>query len=70
MNQDDFVHHLKQSIPPWPESGPRSDLWPRMLRRIEEPQLRFGWLDAALAGLAAASLLVFPRLIPLMLYHL
>jgi hypothetical protein len=51
----------------------RRDLWPRMLKRIEqEPSGRpapVPWLDWALIGIVGAVLLFFPALIPALLYH-
>ncbi len=67
----DFVRRqLKAAVPPWQECGLKTDLWPRMLRRMEEAPVRFGWFESVLAGLIAVSFSVSPELIPLMLYHL
>jgi len=65
---------LQDAIPPVGGSSSSHNLWPRMLRRIEEPSSRLSsrvpWFDWALLGVAAAALLLFPALIPALLYHL
>ena len=65
---------LQDAVPPVAQTGPQRDLWPRMVRRIEGPPLRVSfrvpWFDWALLGVAAAALLLFPSLIPALLYHL
>jgi hypothetical protein len=75
MNHDDheleFIRRqLKSALPPWGDSELRADLWPRMLRRFEEPPVTFGWFESVLAGLVIITLAIFPDLIPAMLYHL
>jgi hypothetical protein len=67
----DFVRaQLRAALPPCHALALETDLWPRMLRRLEEAPARFGWFEAALAGLIALTLAVFPGLIPALLYHL
>jgi hypothetical protein len=65
---------LQDTVPPMGSTSASRDLWSRMLRRIEEPPLRVSfrvpWFDWALLGVAAAALLLFPALIPALLYHL
>ena len=64
---------LKSSLPPITDAEPTRDLWPEMLRRIEvnpDNRVTFGLLDWVITGLVAASMLVFPELIPGLLYHL
>jgi len=46
------------------------DLWPRMLRRLEAHAPRVPWFDWALAAAVAAMLLLFPNVIPALLYQL
>jgi hypothetical protein len=67
----DWEDLLKCSVPRWQDLEPRRDLWPEMRRRIEAaaPVARFGWLDWTIAGLAAGSLVVFPRLALGLLYQ-
>ena len=65
---------LQGAIPPLGDAQSRRDLWPQLLRRIEQPSSRIAqripWFDWALLGVAAAALLLFPALIPALLYHL
>jgi hypothetical protein len=75
MSQDDrdvaFVRsQLKSALPPLNDAELNVDLWPRMLRRLEEAPVTFGWFETILAGLVAVAFLIFPELVPAMLYHL
>jgi hypothetical protein len=62
----------------------RNDLWPQLRARIESqhiadrsaanihresPRIRVAWFDWALAALATAALILFPGIIPALLYH-
>lgn len=75
---DRHTEHLRKllqgAVPPVGNNWSSRDLWPRMVRRIEEQSSRFSprvpWFDWALLGVAAVSLLLFPALIPALLYHL
>ena len=75
MNADDqdielVRKHFETALPPWRDLELQADLWPRMLRRLEEAPPRFGWFEMLLAGLIALAFAAFPQLIPVMLYHL
>jgi len=74
MNADDeldFVRkQLRTAMPPWSDAQLTTDLWPRMLRRLEEKPVRFGWFEALLAALIALAFVAFPELIPVVFYHL
>jgi len=48
----------------------RRDLWPAMVRRMEERRRRVPWFDWALAAAAVACLLLFPHVIPALLNQL
>ena len=71
---------LQSAVPPVQDPEPQRDLWPLMLRRIEQVEggaamgaqwpIHVAWFDWALLGLAAATLVFVPRLIPALLYHL
>ena len=62
---------LKQNIAPVDDTELRRDLWPQMLQRLDQQQpLRVPWFDWVLAALAGAALLLFPGVIPALLYHL
>ena len=64
---------LKEAVTPMQGTELRRDLWPQMLRKLEEQPLPIHsvpWFDWALASLAGAVLLFFPGLIPALFYHL
>lgn len=74
MNDDPVKELLKQALPRMEEDGPPRDLWPRVLRGIEEPAANqpaaVAWFDwALLAGLVGFVFLV-PASIPVFLYYL
>ena len=54
------------------DTEPLRDLWPAMLRRMEEaaPAARVPWYDWALAIGLAAAVVVFPKCLLLFAYHL
>ena len=66
---------LKSAIPRMDDDAelPR-DLWPAMLRRMDEPSARGAasvpWFDWALAGGLVAFAAIAPRTIPVILYYL
>jgi hypothetical protein len=65
---------LRDALPPLNQMGHgaelRRDLWPEMLRRLGQPEVRVPWLDWALLATAGAATIFFPALIPALLYHL
>jgi hypothetical protein len=65
---------LQEALPPIDELGSeaelRCDLWPDMLRRLEQPAVRVPWFDWALLAVSGAATILFPALIPALLYHL
>lgn len=64
---------LKVAIAPVKDTELRRDLWPQMLRKLDEqpsPAASVPWFDWALAGILAAALIFFPGTIPALLYHL
>jgi hypothetical protein len=74
MNDDsklDFIRRqLKLALPPLGEVELKADLWPQMLRRLDEAPVRFGWFESVLAGLVALTFAIYPRAILTMLYNL
>jgi len=78
MNEQDekrIEQLLKKSLPPLGDqagAGPRRDLWPAMLRRMDDEARRSAvpWFDWALLAAVAAWLAFFPGAIPVLLYHL
>ena len=66
---------LKSAIPRMDDDADLSrDLWPAMLRRMDEPSTRevasVPWFDWALAGGLVAFAAIAPRTIPVILYYL
>jgi hypothetical protein len=72
-DHDRIEHLLKQSLPPT-TSQPRAilerDLWPAMLRRLDQRSVAVPWFDWALLGALVVGLVLFPNAIPVLLYHL
>jgi hypothetical protein len=48
----------------------KRDLWPEMRQRLERPAVRVPWWDWALAAALLLCLLLFPEIIPGVLYQL
>ena len=46
------------------------DLWPLMLRRMEQRHLGVPWYDWVLAGAVTVAFVFFPKLVLLLAYHL
>ena len=66
---------LHEALPPVDDNTePAHDLWPAMLRRMDEQTGRgaaaIPWFDWALAGGLVAFAAVAPRTIPVILYYL
>lgn len=61
---------LQREFSPPQNAELQRDLWPQMLRRLNEHPLRVPWFDWVLAGAVAAALLFFPGVIPALLYQL
>ncbi len=72
MNAQDrdqkFKDYLKTALPPV-ESTLERDLWPAMLRRMDQRSAALPWFDWALLGLLATLLLVVPGAVPIFLYQ-
>ena len=73
QEEDRMKELLKEALPRMDEEadeGPRSDLWPAVLQRLDAQPAPVPWFDWALvAGLVAFAAL-FPAAIPIFLYHL
>ena len=64
---------LKQAVIPVQNTEFRRDLWPQMLRKLDEQPstvCTIPWFDWALAAILSAVLIFFPGSIPALLYHL
>ena len=69
-DEQDLQALLKREFPPFETAELQRDLWPRMLRRLEAKAPPVPWFDWALAAAVAAMLLLFPNVIPALLYQL
>jgi hypothetical protein len=70
-NDKELRTFLQREFPSLQNTGLERDLWPQMLRRLDEPQpVRVPWIDWVLAAAVAAALLLFPSAIPALLYQL
>ena len=72
-NNNEMKELLKQAVAPLQDTELRRDLWPLLLRKLDEQPLTLPavpWFDWVLASLAAAALLFFPGVIPALFYHL
>jgi hypothetical protein len=66
-------HLLKQSLSPTStQTGAtlQRDLWPTMLDRLGKASAALPWFDWALLAAVVVWLAIFPRAIPVLLYHL
>jgi hypothetical protein len=67
--ENELKEMLRQALPPVRQDED-IDLWPRMLRRLDERSAPMGWLDRVLLLLVALGLVAFPAIIPQLLYQL
>ena len=58
---------LRDALPPIADAELHRDLWPRMLRRMEERATSVPWLDWLLAGAPLLWFIFFPEHIPIVL---
>jgi len=68
-DQEGIRAALREAFPPV-DTELRRDLWPAMLRRLDEPPRRVPWYDWALTGGLAGATVLFPKLILFFAYHL
>ena len=61
---------LNSAVGPIADTELKQDLWPRMIRKMDERIIRASWLDWALIALLPVWFFLFPDLIPVLLYHL
>lgn len=64
---------LKESVPPigrQTDAGPRGDLWPALLRKLEAGRTIVPWTDWALLAAVVVLLALFPKTIPILFYYL
>jgi hypothetical protein len=61
---------LRQALPPMADPELGRDLWPQLLRRLDERPSRIPWFDWSLVALVAIWAISSPQLIPILLFHL
>jgi hypothetical protein len=69
-HEEEFRELLKRAMPRVADTELKQDLWPRMLRKMDETTIRASWLDWALLALLPVWFFFFPQVIPALLYHL
>lgn len=71
MNDDHKLRQLlKEAMPAEHTPELTRDLWSQLLRRLDSQHARVSAWDWAMAALLAAGCLIFPELLPVLLYHL
>ncbi len=60
---------LCSALPPTDRPGPSRDLWPQIVSRIEASAV-WSWLDTSVAVGVTIALLVFPKALLLIAFHL
>jgi hypothetical protein len=69
-NDEKLRELLRSAVAPVADTELRQDLWPRMLRKLDESTTRVSWLDWALLAFLTVLFFLFPEVIPALLYHL
>jgi hypothetical protein len=70
LNDEQFGKFIKDAFPQVTDTELSGDLWPRMLRKLDDSRPRFSWFDWVLAGVAVLLCLIAPGAIPGLLYNL
>ncbi len=70
QNDEKIREALRKALVPVADRELKRDLWPQMLRRLDQRPPRVPWFDWALAALLAALIFIFPEVIPALLYQL
>ncbi len=70
-DEDRLKNLLREALPPVEcEPEPSRDLWPAVLKRLDEKPARPPWFDWALLGGLIGLAAFFPSAIPVFLYYL
>jgi len=69
-NDKEFRELLRRAMPPVESGELQRELWPALLRRLDERPRRVPWFDWALVALVAIWALLSPQLLPFLLYQL
>jgi hypothetical protein len=73
-NDEQLKQLIRQAIAPVKDAELQRDLWPQMRKRLQREQqhepVRIPWFDWVLAAVSCLILVLFPGVIPALLYHL
>lgn len=69
MTDEPLKDLLRSALPPADRPGPSRDLWPQVVSRIEASPA-WSWLDTGVAVAVIIALLVFPKALLLIAFHL
>ncbi len=61
---------LRKAMTPVVDTELKRDLWPEMLRKLDQHAIRVPWYDWALVAVLAVWLCLFPKSILALVYHL
>lgn len=70
QNDEKLRALLRNAVAPVADTELKTDLWPRMLRKLDEQTIRASWLDWVLIAVLPLWFFLFPEVIPALLYHL
>ena len=71
QEEDRIRHLLQQALPPIGDAAePNHDLWPAMLKRLDEKSPPVPWFDWALLAGVFGVVAFVPASIPVLLYYL
>lgn len=71
LHKDDKLREmLRRAMPPAADLELKRDLWPQMLRKLDRRSVRVPWFDWTLVALLVVLFILFPEVIPGLLYHL
>ncbi|HXY01283.1 MAG TPA: hypothetical protein VEI54_10205 [Candidatus Limnocylindrales bacterium] len=68
--REEIKRLLKEFVPAAGQTELGRDLWPTMLKRLEQQPIRMPWWDWALLAGVTVLFCLFPGMIPALLYHL
>jgi hypothetical protein len=69
-NDEKLSQRLRSAVAPVADTELKQDLWPRMLRKLDEQTIRASWFDWVLIAVLPLWFFLFPEVIPALLYHL
>ena len=71
VTDDEQIRKLvENAIAPMREKNLERDLWPRIERRLHEPEIQIPWFDWVLVALVVILCLFMPEAVPGLLYSL